>query len=103
MIFSVIFLLGVIRAFTWPSIFALTPRIIERSQFAVAQTWQSATYQVAAVSGPALGGIIYAWKGPAAAYALDLGLIAVTVATTFLIKVGDLSTPRDEKSREHHF
>jgi MFS family permease len=85
-IFSVIFLLGVIRAFAWPSAFSLLPRIVERPQMAIAQTWASAVFQVASVSGPAIGGVIYAWQGPAASYGTGFVLGVVAFLTTLLLR-----------------
>jgi MFS family permease len=86
-IFGAIFLSGIVRAFTWPAMFALTPHIVNREWYAVAQTWMSSIYQAAAITGPALGGFLYAWKGGVSAYAVSSLFVAATAILMQFLRV----------------
>ncbi len=86
-IFGVTFASGVIRAFAWPSVFALTPKLVAREELPLAQTWMSATFQTAAISGPAIGGMLYAWGGPAATYSTIFAMLLIGVTCAFLIRI----------------
>lgn len=99
-IFGVVFLTGVIRAFAGPSIFAITPHIVERDWLSVAQTWMSAIFQVAAISGPAIGGMIYAFKGPGAAYAVISVFLMAALLTTRLLKVDRIDRAKVREAKE---
>ncbi|MDJ1484815.1 MFS transporter [Cytophagaceae bacterium YF14B1] len=59
-IYAVIFMTGIARAFSGPAVSSFMPELVEKSQYANAATWNSTFWQTAAVSGPALGGFIYA-------------------------------------------
>jgi MFS family permease len=96
-IFSVVFLSGVIRAFAWPAAFALLPQVVDREWFAVAQTWMSAFFQVASIVGPAVGGIVYAWKGAFASYTVIGVMILATFLATQLIEVAPFERPARER------
>jgi MFS family permease len=96
-IFGVIFLSGIIRAFAWPSVFAVTPQIIDREWYAVAQTWLSTMFQTSSIAGPAIGGMIYAWSGPRSAYVVMSVLIAASIGSAYRIRVPRLErAPRSE-------
>jgi MFS family permease len=90
-IFGVVFISGIVRAFAWPAMFAFTPQIVEREWLAVATTWMSSVFQIAAVTGPALGGILYAWRGASAAYALTSFLVLLTIVALSRIQSAHLA------------
>lgn len=52
---------GVARAFLAPSMQSVMPQILPRELYANGATWNSNTWQVGAVTGPAIGGIIYGY------------------------------------------
>jgi len=54
-----------------------------------AATWNSANWQVAAVLGPAIGGLVYGFWGIVPAYSLVLGLYTLSVFIIMFIKAGD--------------
>lgn len=66
-IFAILFLFGVARAFEFPASFALMPNLVPPNQFARAAAWNSSTWQVGTIAGPALGGMLYA-LGPQVVY-----------------------------------
>lgn len=69
-IFIVIALTGFARGFMYPSSIALMAQIVPRDLYANSSTWNSILWHVGAVTGPAIGGLIYGFKGVEAAYAV---------------------------------
>jgi MFS family permease len=73
-IFAALVLFGTARAFEFPAAFALMPNLVPASQFTRAAAWNSSTWQVGTIGGPALGGLLYAF-GPGAVYGICVGLL----------------------------
>ena len=59
LIYAVLFLIGMGRAFSAPASSALLPHLVPEKHFVNAVTWGGAIFQVANVSGPALGGVLF--------------------------------------------
>ncbi|MGH7497912.1 MAG: MFS transporter, partial [Gemmatimonadales bacterium] len=76
-IYLVIFFSGIARSFLQPSRTALSAEVVPRDLYPNAVTWRSSTWQLAAVLGPALGGLIYGFGDAAAAYMVDVTLMLV--------------------------
>ncbi len=74
-IYAVIFLSGIARSFLQPARTALSAEVVPRSLYSNAVTWRSSTWQLAAVLGPALGGLIYGFGNATAAYVVDVVLM----------------------------
>ncbi|MBI1810281.1 MAG: MFS transporter [Gemmatimonadetes bacterium] len=79
-IYAVIVASGLARSFLQPARQALGAELVPRELYGNAITWRSGAWQLAAVIGPALGGILYAAGGTRLAYATDVGLTVVGVA-----------------------
>ncbi|GJD47860.1 Enterobactin exporter EntS [Methylobacterium crusticola] len=82
-VYTLMVLVGAARAFANPASQALLPTLVPRAQFGTAIAWNSSIWQSAAVSGPALGGFLYA-LGPAVVFGLAaaaFGLAALSVAS----------------------
>jgi MFS family permease len=62
-IFLVLVLAGIGRAFYGPSGSSLLPSLVSREQLANAVAWQSASWQLASIGGPSLGGAVYGIAG----------------------------------------
>ncbi|NJP51470.1 MFS transporter [Streptomyces sp. SBST2-5] len=62
-----------------PALDALTPRIVRHELLPAAAALNSLRWQVGAVAGPALAGLVVAFAGLAWAYAIDLATFAVSV------------------------
>src|SRR6201987_2084291 len=58
-IFSVLFLIGTGRAFSGPAASALIPHLVPKEHFVNAVTWGATIFQIATISGPALGGLLF--------------------------------------------
>ncbi|HMD40628.1 MAG TPA: MFS transporter [Candidatus Acidoferrum sp.] len=95
-IFAVLILLGVVRSFTGPVSRAMLPQLVPEQHFENAVAWASTVFQGAAILGPALGGIIYAFfLGPAAVYVLAVIMAIVAVLCTLQIRTEEKPRARE--------
>jgi len=81
-IYGVIFLTGIVRAFYRPANTALGAELLPKALYANGASWRSSVFHTGMVVGPALGGLLYAWRGPVFAHGtvmtlLVLGLLAM--------------------------
>ena len=96
LIYAVLVLLGVVRAFNSPAARSLLPLLVPRDVFPSAVAWNATIFQGATILGPALGGLLYAaFRGPAGVYGIALALSALALAA--LVRL-ELSHP--ERSQE---
>jgi MFS family permease len=58
-IYTVLFLIGTGRSFSGPASSALIPHLVPKENFVNAVTWGATVFQIANISGPALGGILF--------------------------------------------
>jgi MFS family permease len=89
LILATVFLIGAARAFEAPTMSALLPRLVPPLILSRAVAASSAAHQAAAIAGPALGGALYYYGGPALAYAGACILYAAACVMMLLIR----STP----------
>jgi MFS family permease len=87
-IFTAIFLSGLARGILGPAQVALMGQLVPRSLYANAATWNSANWQVAAVLGPAIGGMIYGFSGIVPAYSTVVGMYSLSFFMVMFIKIG---------------
>jgi MFS family permease len=87
-IFIAIFISGLARGVLGPAQVALMGQLVPRNLYANAATWNSANWQVAAVLGPAIGGMIYGFWGIVPAYSLVLGFYTLSFFMVMFIKTG---------------
>jgi MFS family permease len=87
-LFISIFLTGLSRGILSPAQVALVGQLVPRSLYANAATWNSANWQLAAVLGPAAGGMVYGFLGVVPAYSLVLILYSISFFLMLLIKIG---------------
>jgi len=78
-IYAVVFVGGLGRSFLLPARTAMSAEIVPRESYANAVAWRSSVWQLSAVGGPALGGLLYgfagAWRAYTVAAALCLGAL----------------------------
>ena len=77
-VYAIIFVSGIARSLLQPARQALGAEIIPRTMYENAIAWRSSSWQTAAVIGPAIGGLLYGFAGPVAAYAT--GAVLMTFA-----------------------
>jgi MFS family permease len=85
-IYVTIFLVGLVRGIIMPANNALLGQLVPREMLTAAATWGSTTWQVAAVSGPAIGGLIYGFWGIVPAYTTVFSLLLLCLIVVFFIK-----------------
>src|SRR5439155_8301537 len=83
--YAVIFLSGVARSFLQPARQALGAELVPRPLYPNAVAWRSSTWQIGAVAGPALGGLLYGYTSASVAYAVDLALMLVALLAFAMI------------------
>jgi MFS family permease len=85
-IFGVLVLAGVARAFQFPATAALLPNLIPTQQFASAMALTSSARQTASIIAPAVGGLLYA-VGPSIVYGACIILLLTAVYQANLIRL----------------
>jgi MFS family permease len=83
-LFGAAVLIGVVRAFAGPAYSALAPNLVPRQVLPTAIAVSSIAWQVGAIAGPSLGGLLYAIH-PDVAYATSTALLLVALCMIFLI------------------
>jgi MFS family permease len=81
-IYACLFVAGAARTFMWPSSSAFLPQLVPRDQFAKAVTWNTGSFHLSSVAGPAIGGAIIAWTKSAA---VIFGFNTVAVLICFVL------------------
>jgi MFS family permease len=85
-IYGIIVVCGAARSFLLPARSALGADLVPRALFPSAVAWRTGVWQVAAVAGPALGGVFYAWVGPTRSYVIAAALMATSLVTVAVIR-----------------
>ncbi|WP_189496370.1 MFS transporter [Algimonas arctica] len=75
---------GVGRAFYSPAASSLAVNLVPREDFANAVGWNTATWQLAHVAGPSIGGVLYLLS-PSVAYAVTASLLCLAGVLIFSI------------------
>lgn len=84
-LFTASFLTGVVRSFFHPSIFAITPQLIPREALSKASAWMTSLYQIASISGPALGGLLFGFIGSLATSVIVCWVLLCALIAAYLI------------------
>jgi len=94
-IYVVICLAGVSRGFAGPAFSSFLAQLVSRDLYASAAAWNSTFWQTAAVSGPAIAGLVYGYLGIQTAY----GIVAALIVVSLLCVTGIAARPlvRSEK------
>jgi MFS family permease len=96
-IYAVIFCIGIMRAFSGPTSFALVSQLIPKEELPNAITWHSGSWQIASVTGPALAGFLYGTIGVSNTfYWMVLGLAVAMTAVFFITNKPAAAQQRDE-------
>lgn len=87
LLYLVLALIGAARAFNNPAESALTPLVVPQEHFFNATTWNTTVWQLSAVLGPAVGGLLIGITGGAATvYAVNVAAGGVLVTALLLIR-----------------
>lgn len=82
-IFFMIFLNGVARAFYGPATFTVYANSIPKAIYPNGSSWSSSSWQIAAILGPATGGLVYGYFGITAAFAVIMSFLAISMLITY--------------------
>src|ERR1700758_1000628 len=82
-IYAVLFLIGTGSAFSAPASSALLPHLVPEKHFVNAVTWGGAIFQLANVTGPAVGGLLFTL--PLAGFLRRLGLEGAGIVYGFAL------------------
>jgi MFS family permease len=80
-IYACLFLGGCARTFMWPASSAFMPQLVSRKNFARAVTWNTGSFHLSSVIGPALGGAVIAWTHQATPVYVIEAVTALTCAS----------------------
>jgi MFS family permease len=95
-VYGVVAISGIARAFLQPARTALAAAMVPREMQTNAITWRSTTWQLGAVVGPALGGVLNASVGPRGSYLADGVLIVIALFALAAIKFRNVPTAADD-------
>lgn len=85
-IYVVVLLGGIGRAFVRPAVSALGAEVIPRELYPNGVAWRTSGWHLAAVAGPAAGGLIYGFAGAVAAYSSVIVLMTLSLAALATVR-----------------
>ena len=85
-IYGVVMISGISRAFLYPSIIAMMSQLVPRYLYTNASTWNSTAWHIAAITGPAIGGLVYGFFGVRNAYLTVLFFLLLALLLLSFVK-----------------
>jgi predicted MFS family arabinose efflux permease len=98
LIYALLVLFGVGRAIASPSVSTILPQLIDPAQFANANAWLSSSFELASISGPALGGLLIAASGTAT-WAYLVAAVCYLTFALMLLSLPSKAPPAASKGR----
>lgn len=83
-VFAVLLVFGIARAFFSPASTALAPNLVSEKDLANAIAWNSSAWQLATITGPVAGGLLYG-LGATVPYWLSVAVFAIASVLIFTI------------------
>lgn len=96
LIFVLAFLLSAIDGFHRPGLDSLIPRLVPKQDLVAVSALGSVRWGIAAVGGPALGGVLIAHFGPIATYGIDAMTFVICILYVARLKL----TPEQKRAAE---
>lgn len=93
-IYGMVFFGGFLRSFFGPTIFSLVALIVPKKVYPNAATWNSSTWQMATVLGPAFAGFSINWIGVHWSLCIVFGLVMFSLLVLFKIKKKPILNPK---------
>ena len=93
-IYAMVFVIGISTAFEGPARQVLLPSLVPRSILPRAFTVNSTLQSFSMVTGPAIGGVLIAWRGVGLAYAVYIVLVVAAIALLIPLRVPKTPTSR---------
>jgi MFS family permease len=86
-IYVMILFIGVARGFYSPTAFALMAQIVPKEHYPNSSTWNSSSWQIASIVGPAVGGLLYGYSGISACFVVIVVFMLASLASIiFFVK-----------------
>lgn len=99
-VYAIVALSATARSFMRPAVFALSAAVVPRELYPNAVAWRTSSWHLAAVAGPAAGGLLYGFSGPALAYGVVVGVMAFSLAAISSVAHRGRPERRDEPLAE---
>ena len=99
-IFVTIFLTGLSRGILMPANTALIGQLVDKKDYANAATWNSANWQLAAVMGPAFGGLIYGFSSISIAYCSVFIIYLVSLGMISIVEIKHITASIQTREEE---
>lgn len=96
-IFSGVFISGIVRSFIRPSSSAMISAIFTKEDMPAAMAVRSSIFQIATISGPILAGLVYGFSGVRAAWALTAGLAVLSFISALFLQPDSVREAKAEK------
>jgi MFS family permease len=102
-IYAVLVGIGLGRAFSGPAASAMLPSLVPKEHFVNAVTWGATVYQIANMSGPAVGGILFTlplavvaakWNGAPVVYGFTLVMLLGFIVLVSMIRAKMVKTDK---------
>ncbi|MGO6669181.1 MFS transporter [Rhizobium ruizarguesonis] len=96
-VFAVLLIFGIERAFMSPAVQSLAPNLVPEGALSNAIAWNSSSWQLAAITGPVLGGLLYGVSAPTA-YTVAVIFSVLGAALLYMIPKPVQKTTGETKS-----
>ncbi|MBX4890499.1 MFS transporter [Rhizobium bangladeshense] len=96
-VFAVLLIFGVERAFMSPAVQSLAPNLVPEHALSNAIAWNSSSWQLAAITGPVIGGLLYGVSA-STAYTVAVIFSILGAALLFMIPKPEQKTTGEAKS-----
>ncbi len=84
--YLMVFGIGIARGFFSPASFSIMAQIVPKKLYPNSSTWNSSSWQLASILGPAFGGLIYGFYGITVTYCVILTFISISLICIFFLK-----------------
>lgn len=85
-IYLIVMISGISRSFLYPAIVALMAQLVPRRLYTNSSTWNSMIWHIGAITGPAVGGLVYGFFGVIAAYISVLLFLFISCLLLVFVK-----------------
>ncbi|ARM90344.1 major facilitator superfamily protein [Rhizobium sp. CIAT894] len=96
-VFAVLLIFGIERAFMSPAVQSLAPNLVPEHALSNAIAWNSSSWQLAAITGPVIGGLLYGVSA-ATAYTVAVIFSILGAALLYMIPKPEQKTTGEAKS-----
>lgn len=78
--------IGIARGFFSPTAFSMMAQIVDKEHLPNASTWNSSSWQIGSIVGPAIGGLLYGFSGVTTCFSVVLVFMLVSLFCTSMLK-----------------